>query len=157
MVVIQRKDDEKIENLLQSLDDELQELKAKMSSLRKKGKNTEMAEMLTLDFAPKLKMARVTYESEDIEKIKNLLQEIRDELKESEEGSDFSHATDLIKEAYEYIRNDKLKEASAVYSAITKIYGTLPKDLKKTVYLACLDIKKKIDPSGIKKRTIKLE
>jgi len=152
MVVIQRKDDEEIENLLQSLDEELQELKAKMSSLRKKGKNTEIAELLTLDFAPKLKMARVTYESEDIENVKNLLQDIMDELRESEEGSDFNHAIDLIKEAYEYIRNDKLKEASAVYSAITKIYTNLPKDLKKTVYLACLDIKKKIVSRDMKEK-----
>lgn len=145
MVVIQRPVDDKLEDELESLDEKFQELKAKLSYLRKKGKDTTMVELLIPDFAPKLRMARATYEKEDVQKLKELIQDLKDELKEAEEGSDFDHALALVKDAYESLRNDKRKEASIAYSTVVKKYKDLPKELKKTLYIACLDIKKRLD------------
>ncbi len=145
MVVVNRPDDEKVEAELQSLADEFQELKARMSDLRKNGKDTRIAELMALDFTPRLRMAKVTYESKDINKIKQLLQDITTELKEAEEGSEFDHAMELIREAYEYIREGKLMEASVAYSAIVRLYKKMPGDLKRTLYLAGLDIKAKLE------------
>ena len=144
MVVITRKVDEKFENDLQELDEKFQELKAKISETRKKGKDTSIAEILCLDFTPKLLMAKATYDPEDKAKLKNILDEIKAELKEAEEGSQFFQATELIKEAYEHIRHEEFKEASVAYSNIMKRYKMLPQDLKRSIYFACLDLNKKI-------------
>ena len=145
MVVIKRPVDEKLEDELESLDEKFQELKTKISYLRKKGKDTTIAEVFLPDFAPKLRMARATYEKEDTQKLKDMIQDLQDEIKEAEEGSDFDHALALVKDAYESLRNGKQKEASIAYSTVVKKYKDLPRDLKKTIYVACLDIKKRLD------------
>jgi hypothetical protein len=145
MVVINRPVNRKIEDKLDNLRDEFAELKTQISEVRKTGKDTSMAEVLTLDFNPKLTMARVTYEKEDIKKLQKLLDDIRKELKEAKEGSIFDHANELIKDAYEKIRDKNYSAANASYNALTKIYKDLPHEQRRVVYVACLDIKKKIE------------
>ena len=145
MVVVQRKVNETLENTLQELEDLFQELKSRTSELRKEGKDTGIAEILMLDFYPNVKMAKATYKDEDVGKIKKLLSDIKDELDEAENGTDFNHTLELIKDAYEYLRTGKLKEASLAYSAITKEYKKLPEEFKRLTYYACTDIKKKIE------------
>ena len=101
MVIVKQEEDEKIEKELQELNDEFLELKTKIGVLRKKGKDPFSAEINSLDFNPKLKMAKATYEKEDIHELRGLLDEIKSELEESEKGSYFMQATKLIEEAYE--------------------------------------------------------
>ncbi len=145
MVVIERPKDEKIENEIQSLEEQFQELKARISELRKRGRDTKTAEVLSLDFTPRVRMARATYEDSDIKKIKKLLDQINEELKEADEGSVFEHALEILREAYEYIRDGKISEAKVAYSAIVRLYKNMPDELKKTIYLAGLDVKDKIE------------
>ncbi len=145
MAVITRPIDEKKEEELQLLDEEFQDIKSRMSELRKLGKDTTIAELLALDFIPKFRMAKATYEKEDINKIKRLLDDINNELKEAEEGSEFSHVLELVKEAHEFIRQGKAHDALGVYSAIVAKYKKLPADMKRAVYTAALGIPKKIE------------
>ncbi len=145
MVVINPPVDEKIENELQALDDEFQELKAKISELRKKGKDTTMVELLTLDFSPQVRMTKVTYDKEDLFKVKNILEGIKEEIRKSEQGSRFSQTMQLIKDCYDQLRHERYSEAEKSYSKITEAYRDLPKDLKRSIYVACLDLKNKLE------------
>ena len=144
MVVIERPIDDKFENELSNLNDEFAEVVAKLSDLRKRGKDTSIAELLTYDFAPNLKMAKVTYEESDKLKLKKIIKDLRDELKLVEDGSEFQHATELIKEAYEHLRNGEIEEAKIAYSKITEKYKVLDKDNRRILYQACFDIRNKI-------------
>jgi hypothetical protein len=148
MVTIEKPVDEKIEEELQTLDDEFQELKSSMSYIRKQGKDTANVEILCLDFAPRLRMARVTYEKKDIDALRGLLLEIRQELKESDEGSIFSHCIEQIKEAYEKIRSGDKAGAAQLYSQVVQMYKDLPDDMRRSLYIACLELKKRIEKNA---------
>jgi len=145
MVVVTRPVDESIENELQALDDEFQELKTKLSDVRKKGRDTSLAEILTIDFTPKLKMAKATYDRKDIDELRHILDDIKKEIDLADNGSDFEHIDEMIKEAYQFLREGKIKEAKILYPKITKIYKLLDKDLQRTVYSACLDLNDRIE------------
>lgn len=145
MVSIQLPVDEKIEAELQALDDRFQELKARMSEVRKKGKDTSIAEMLALDFTPKLRMARVTYEREDVKKIELLLKQIEDELQEAQEGSVFNQSTEKLEQAYEALRQGNPGEAHALYADIIAHYKELPKDMQRLIYPACAELRKRLE------------
>lgn len=144
MVVVKKKEDSKIEEELSTLTDKFQDLKALMSDLRRKGKDTSFAELYLHDFSPRVKMARVTYSKDDINKVKKLLKELKSELDEADKGDDFSQMMGLIEEAYDDIRNEKHDQVRKTYSDIMKIYSGLPDDLKRLVYVPCLDIRRKI-------------
>jgi len=145
MVVVQRPVDESVENELQALDDKFQELKSELGDVRRKGRDTGLAEILTIDFAPKLKMAKATYDRKDIDELKQILDDIKKEIDLVNNGSDFEHVDEMIKEAYQFLREDKVKEAMILYPKITKIYKELPKDLQRTIYRACLDLNNRIE------------
>ena len=133
MVVVQRPVDESVENELQALDDKFQELKSELGDVRRKGRDTGLAEILTIDFAPKLKMAKATYDRKDIDELKQILDDIKKEIDLVNNGSDFEHVDEMI------------KEAMILYPKITKIYKELPKDLQRTIYRACLDLNNRIE------------
>lgn len=140
--------DEKIDAELQELDDKFQEIKAQMSEIRKKGKDTSIAETLALDFLPKLRMAKVTYEREDVIKIQQLLKDIQAELKEAQEGSLFKQITEKLEDAYESLRQGKPDEANSLYTDIISHYKELPKDMQRLVYSACAELRKRLESSG---------
>jgi hypothetical protein len=145
MVIIKVPIDEEMEDKLQALDDEFQELKAKISELRKKGKDTTIPELMILDFMPKLKMARATYDREDLAKLRIFIGNLKDEIRKSEEGTDFKKALSKIKDSYEYLRNNEVKEASDLYIEIRKLYSGLSPDLKRTLCSACFDLRERIE------------
>ncbi len=144
MVVVSRPANDKIDGDLQSLEEKFLELRARASELRRKGKDTMTVEIMEHDFAPKVRMAKATYEQEDIDKVRMVLDELAKELDEIDKGSPFSHAIEMIKDAYEYLRHENINEAITAYNAIQRIYTNLPEDMKRPIYKACLDINKKI-------------
>jgi uncharacterized protein YjgD (DUF1641 family) len=148
MVVVKRKVNEKYEERLSNLKDRFQELKEEVSELRKKGFNTEIVEVLLYDFAPRIKMAKVTYDEFDIERINNLFKNIEEELEIVKNGSDFTNVLKGIEEAYEMLRTDKYSEASKKYHEIIEKYKKLPQDQKRFVYVPSMDLWKKIRKKG---------
>ncbi|HII17415.1 TPA: hypothetical protein HA361_05875 [Candidatus Woesearchaeota archaeon] len=145
MAVIERPTNDRIENELSELADNFAQVKARLSEIRKKGKYTGAAEILLYDFSPKLNMAKVTYEREDILRVKKLLDDLRQELDEAERGSPFEHALEMIAEAYQYTREDNIGEAAMVYQKIMGIYKSLEKDRQRIIYRACIDLHKRIE------------
>lgn len=145
MVVFKRQVDEAYEEKLSNLNDQFMELKAETSEIRKKGAPTEIVELMLIDFPPKVKMAKATYEEEDIAKLKLMIEDIKKEIKEAQEGSLFSHVLEKVEDAYALLREDKFKEASAAYAKIMLMYKELDEDLKRVLYRACLDLKTRIE------------
>jgi predicted nuclease with TOPRIM domain len=81
---------EAMEDKLSELNDKFTELRNRMSELRKHGKDTEIAEIKFLDVIPLFKMARATYEKDEIEAIELLYDGLKAEIDLSERGTDFS-------------------------------------------------------------------
>ncbi len=145
MVIVKMPVDEKFEESLQTLDDEFQEIKARLSLVRKNGRDTFTAEQLCLDFAPKLKMAKATGDPKDRQVLRQLLNEIAKELDESESGSLFSQSLEIIKDAYEYIRQGNLAEATQLYNKVLSLYKEIPQEHKRIIYQACMELRKRLE------------
>ncbi|HIH38743.1 hypothetical protein J4460_05625 [Candidatus Woesearchaeota archaeon] len=147
-MIIKRKEVQEIEDELGGLQDEFTDLMQQVSEVRKKGKDTRIAEMKALEFAPTLKMAKVTYDKDDIERVKRVIKRVKDELEEVREGSDMDNTYALIQEAYEHLRNGDVAHALTAYTNITRLYPRLTPDQKRMVYSACIDIQEKIAHHG---------
>ncbi len=145
MVVIPMPHDEEYEQKLQQCDEEFQDLKAKMSILRKAGKETDIAELLALDFMPLVRMARTTLAQEDLARVRSLLQCVRSELKESEEGTVFQQSIQVIEQAYASLRDGDIRGARDAYTHLITLYKELPPDFKRSLYDASLELLKRIE------------
>jgi hypothetical protein len=144
MVLVPIPKDEKIDDVLDSLAEHLTELKEETSELRKSGMDTKMVDLMMMDVLPKIKLARTTYEPKDIDSVKKSLAMIRNEIDSVKSGTDFDAALESIQHAYDYIREGKYAEAQQIYSKLRDVYKKLPEEMRKIVYVASLDIHKKI-------------
>jgi len=147
MVVIQREINDTIENEIEKLNETFLDLKNRASEVRKQGKDTFMLDITMIDFLPKLKMAKNTYDKKDLLVAKKIIENIKKELEIIEKGSNFDHIKELISDAFEKIRHEKFKEAKLIYRAIIKIYKILSKDEQKVFYKACFEIKSRLEKS----------
>jgi hypothetical protein len=143
-MIVKRPVNEDIENKLNSYKDTFLELKQEISEIRREGKDTSIIELLVYEVEPLIKMARATYEDRDIVKVGAKLDEIRNEMTVAKEGEPFVKMQALIQKAFAFLRDDKRDEAAKLWAEIQGIYTTLPKDLQKTVYKACLELHKRV-------------
>lgn len=144
MVVVTIPKNETTEELLDSLSEHFLELKEEISELRKQGLDTKMIDLMLIDVNPKIKMARATYEPKDIDSVKKSLAMIRNEIDTVKTGTDFDAALASIQDAYDFIREGKYAEAQRIYSKLRDVYKKLPEEMRRIVYLASLDIHKRI-------------
>lgn len=144
MVLVKMPVNEALENELSSYEEKGAELKQKMSELTKEGKDTSIMRIKFADLSPAIRMARATYDEKDVAKVRSIVEDLEKELEIAEHGSDFDNALALIKSAYEDIREGRRAEAAKKYSQITEYYKRLSGELKRAVYVACLDIHKRL-------------
>lgn len=144
MTVVEVPKDEKIEELLDSLAEHLKELKEEASELRKQGLDMKMADLIMIDIPPRINLARKTYEKSDIDNVKKLLGRVRHEMDIARSGTEFDHALKKIQEAYDHIRDERYSEASEIYRELRSLYKNLPEEMRRIVFVASLDIHKKI-------------
>ena len=97
-----------------------------------------------LEIPAKITSARITPQDHNIDIIKHNIENIKKEINEIENGSDFEHITVLIKEAFDHIRKDERPEAHKKYQEIMRLYKLLTKTLKKTVLSACIELHKRL-------------
>ncbi len=143
-MLIKKEMDPEKEKQIDKLKDDLIELQTTVSEMRKKGRETSIPELLLLEIPARIKNAEITGEQKDIDKIKKGIDSIKEEIEEIEKGSDFDHIYDLIRSAFENIRQDKIKKAKEEYNQMINIYRMLPKDLKKTVISACEELRRRL-------------
>jgi hypothetical protein len=144
MVIVEIPKDEKTEDMLDSFIEHFKELKDEVSEIRKQGLDTSLVDLMMMDFLPKVKLARATYEDKDIDQLKRQLAQIRHEIDIIKSGTEFDEALQKIKDAYDKIRAEKYADAHQLYAEIQKIYNNLPEDSRRVVYKAALDIRQKI-------------
>jgi hypothetical protein len=97
-----------------------------------------------LEFEPLVKLVRIKYEKEVINRIERLLVESFDELQELCEGNDFDKTLKLINFCYNELNKKNYKKAIKLYEELNLYYKNLSKELQKLIYKACLDINEKI-------------
>ena len=95
---------------VQTLWDELNELKAKISASRKQGNDVLMADFATRNIPSKIKMAEVTGEPKDIAVVKALIKEAEEELKEAEKEPQVN----VKKEIEQRLKDEMQKETGRV-------------------------------------------
>ncbi len=141
-MLIKEKIDEKIEKEIDKLKDSYIEVQGTVSNLRKKGKNTEIAEILLIDIPAKIKMVGITQDIKDVGLTERAIEKIKNEINDIVNGSDFDHINELIQESFEHLRKGEKQLAINKYSQIMSLYKLLTGDLKKTVYRACKKLRK---------------
>ena len=144
MVVIEIPKDEKTEEMLNSFLEHLTELKEEAGEIRRQGLDTTMLDLLMMDFLPKVKLARVTYEQKDIDNVRKALAQIRHEIDVVKEGTEFDAALRQIQTAYERIREGRNPEAQAIYVELREVYKKLSGEMRQIIYKAALDIHKRL-------------
>lgn len=143
-MLIKQKMDEEKEKEIDKLKDEFIEAQGAVSELRKKGKDTSIAELQLLDIPAKMKIANITQDDKDILNIRYAIKQAKQEISEIESGSDFDRIHILILEAFEHLRKDEKEKARDCYKEIMSLYKQLTKDLKETVYSACAELNKRL-------------
>jgi len=143
-MLIKQKIDEEKEKKIDELKDKFIEYQGIVSELRKKGKDTSIAELQLLDIPAKMKIANITQDEKDIENIRSAIKQLKQEISEIESGSDFDRIHILILETFEHLRKDEKEKAKEKYREIMRIYRELTKELKQTVYSACAELNKRL-------------
>ena len=148
MVKIEIPRDEKLDDMLESLEEHLKEMKEEASELRKQGKDTTMVDLMMIDILPRIRMAKITNDKRDVDAVKRLLARIHNEIDELKTGTEFDAALSKIQKAYDSIRDGKYYDAWQRYTEIRKLYRKLPEDLRRIIYVASLDIHQKLQQAG---------
>ena len=76
-----------IDIAIESFKENLNDLKIRLSQLRKKGINAKIAELRIMQIPAKIKMAEITKENKDAQKIMVLLNAAKQEIEELEKES----------------------------------------------------------------------
>ena len=76
---------EGIDLSIENLKEQLNELKQKISQLRKKGMNMKLADIRLMSIPSKIKMAEITKDYKDVQKINLMLKDAREEIRSIEE------------------------------------------------------------------------
>ncbi len=116
------------EDKLEEFKDKFKEIKKQMSDVRKKGKNTKFAEIKSMNFLSKIKLAGVTGEDKDIEVARLVLDSVNVEIEPLVQEVGFESAKVLITQAHTSIKDKNVDQASRLYREITRIYHNLQKN-----------------------------
>lgn len=79
---------EGIDLSIENLKEQLNELKQKISQLRKKGMNMKLADIRLMSIPSKIKMAEITKDYKDVQKINIMLNYAREEIASIENNKD---------------------------------------------------------------------
>jgi len=139
-MIVKRAVDESFEDEIHKLKERFDELKGELSEIRKKGKDTKLAEVYLFNVHPKLKMALATYSPVDLEKAKTWIDYFQEEIENAKKGEDYVHDIDLIHKAYEHIYRKEKHDAILVYDQLRTHYSKYPEEQRRLIYMACLDI-----------------
>lgn len=158
------------QDITEQLKKELEDIKFELSSLRKKGIDTKIADLKIMNIPSKINMIKITKSSRDIGNVKRLMisawQEITVIKKEAgleteplsekineirnpnknipDQAPEFKLANQLIQEANNFINSKKYNEAHELYTKINEVYRKLPKESKAQIYKSCMDIHKSL-------------
>lgn len=122
------------------LKERMEELKQRNSAIRKIGIDTHIVNTKFLNLTPKIRMAKATKHDDDLKKIKEILDNIDDELNEIESGDHFHIILQLIEKITKEISHEEFEKAKETYKELKKNYRELPEDLRKLIHPTCLHL-----------------
>jgi len=143
-MIIKRPENEKIESALVGFHEKFIELRGEVSELRRMGKETGILDLRLMEVEPLIKMAKATYEDKDVGKVGQAVQRIVDEINLVKTGDPFQQIQALITDTYQLLRQGNKALAAKNWPRIQELYSVIPKDLQKTVYRACFDLREKV-------------
>jgi len=145
MVVVENPINEQMQKELDGYEDEFKETLGKITDMRKEGKDTKLVEIMVLAVQPKIKMVRVTWESNDMSSLKSSIDDLKAEIKSIEEGIPFDTLLAIVHDIYVALFDKKLKDATKSYNELISLYKKIKDpDMKKMVYPVCVGLHKRI-------------
>jgi len=162
------------------LQEQYAELKSNLSSLRKKGYDTLIPQLILMQAPAKIQMAQATMEKRDALKAREILIQVKQETFRLQKGSELSqemtqiyeserrgtteskykgvgeleavHITNkLLNEAYKNLEGSELGEAAHIYKEIADLYKYLPKDAKRNTYPKAVQLRSEIAQNIVQK------
>ena len=138
------------DNITDELNKTVNELRARISELRKKGADMKIASLKILEVPPKISMFKITKDSKDLERIKTSIEYVEKEINESNnklglDNIDKIHI--LINDANIYLDNNRKTDAENTYEKIEKIYSGLSGESKLKLKYELDNLNKKIATS----------
>ena len=147
---------EGIDLTIENLKMQLNEIKQKISQCRKKGLDTKIAELKIMAIPSKIKMAEITRDYKEAQKINNMLNNAKAELEDIEkdglnsgdETSEYNQLkrTYILIEKIEGLLNEnKIKEAKDNYLKCIDFYKNLHEHGKKELFERLSDLRARIN------------
>ena len=138
------------DNITDELNKTVNELRARISELRKKGADMKIASLKILEVPPKISMFKITKDSKDLERIKTSIEYVEKEINEANnklglDNIDKIHI--LINDANIYLDNNRKTDAENTYEKIEKIYSGLSGESKLKLKYELDNLNKKIATS----------
>lgn len=151
-MIIKRELPKTVEATIKELKERFESIKSRASKLRKASKDTSDIDPLILNILPKIKMIEATFEQSDIDKARKALDYLDHETEKIEKDYVPSRVVEIIQEAYNAYWDGKLDLVEERYNFIKNLYDTSDNpELKKLVYLACIDLYKKLTEPPVNK------
>jgi hypothetical protein len=130
--------------LMKQLEKEMDDVKHKISELRKKGIITKTVEYMLGNIPSKIQMAGVTNSEKDVAEIRNVFEKCFAELdflenEFMEEEKKLEYMSKLLHKANEYLQSGNLRECVPLYNEIRDFYEELSIESRYKVYHMCVD------------------
>jgi hypothetical protein len=130
-----------VEIAIENLKTELRDINLKISELRKAGLDVKIAELKVMNIPYKIQFAEVTKGYNDIEKINNMLGEVKSEIANIENANKtcinnngLNDINILINKINRAIGENRLQEAKSYYSESVRLYKKLKNANKKEIF-----------------------
>jgi len=101
---------EKLQKVEENLRDRYEELRLKVSEMRKAGKDTLIAALVLRQFAGKIAYAHASREEKDYEQAAGILKSVQEELDEAERFEEVNIRRDVLAMAGEEIKTDQIEK-----------------------------------------------
>jgi hypothetical protein len=129
--------------LMGKLNGELEEIRRKISSLRKKGIDTKIVEYKVMNIPSKIKMAAITNKEIDVIMIRTTYKNIIADLdflekQYEEEQKKVAYMDELLTKALALLQTRQLRDCLPLYYEIRNFYRMLSLDSKQKVLDKCI-------------------
>jgi len=130
-------------DLIKELTKELEEVKKKISLLRKKGADTKTLEYNIMNIPSKILMASITNKKIDVESIRNVFQNILAEMDfldkhYLDEQKKILYMDQLLEKANDLLKKKQFKECLPLYYEIRNFYKELSIESKYVLFDRCI-------------------
>jgi len=131
------------QDLMKELNKELDDIKGKISSLRKRGIDTKIVEYKIMNIPSKIKMASITNKKRDVNYIKSIFERVLVDIDVLErhymaEQKKLVYMQELLNKGMLFLQNKQFRECLPLYYEIRNFYRDLSIESKYKVLDKCV-------------------